>query len=304
MRTTRDRGLLVAELLQVTADFLQVPTAVFYAQMAGSGRLRAADSVGLEHPPPDLGPGEGVAGRAAASQAVVATGGAMAVPVHSGGRPFGVLAFSSPDSHRRFDDDEQAALVVLVGQAESAIETSFLHDETARLALTDGLTGLWNRRHFDLKMASELSRAVRFSEPFAIVFADIDHFKMVNDHRGHQAGDTVLIEVARRLSEVTREVDVVARYGGEEFALLLPRTGVPGALRLAEKIRDAVAASPFVVDDVPVDVTISVGVAAYPDHGPTGKEVMRSADQALYEAKAAGRNQVRQAADHEEGTRD
>ena len=141
-------------------------------------------------------------------------------------------------------------------QAETAIENSFLYEEAVRLSLTDGLTGLWNRRHFDLRLEAELSRAVRFSEPFAVVFVDLDQFKAVNDRHGHQAGDTVLVELARRLTEAVREVDLVARWGGDEFALLLPKTGLAGALRLAEKIRAGRSRdAPFRIDSRPVDST-------------------------------------------------
>ena len=111
----------------------------------------------------------------------------------------------------------------------------------------------------------------------------------MNDTLGHQAGDTVLIELARRLTDATREVDLVARLGGDEFTLLLPKTGLAGALRLAEKIRAAVGER--AVRDrrrVALDVTISVGVAAYPEHGSSGKELVAAADAALYRAKAGG----------------
>jgi diguanylate cyclase (GGDEF)-like protein len=164
-----------------------------------------------------------------------------------------------------------------------------------RLSLTDGMTGLWNRRNFDLRLESELSRALRFSEPFAVVFVELDQMKAVNDRWGHQAGDTVLIELARRLTEAVREVDVVARWGGDEFTLLLPKTGLDGALLLAEKIRSAVGTAPFRIDHGSLDITISVGVAAYPEHGSSGKDLVNAADAAMYQAKAKGRNRVEHA---------
>jgi two-component system, cell cycle response regulator len=179
-----------------------------------------------------------------------------------------------------------------VRQAETAIENSFLYEEAVRLSLTDGMTGLWNRRNFDLRLEAELSRALRFSEPFAVVFVELDQMKAVNDRYGHQAGDTVLIELARRLTEAVREVDVVARWGGDEFTLLLPKTGLAGALRLAEKIRSAVGDAPFRIDSGSLDITISVGVAAYPEHGSAGKDLVAAADGAMYRAKARGRNRV------------
>jgi diguanylate cyclase (GGDEF)-like protein len=223
----------------------------------------------------------------------------MAVPLRSGGHPFGVLAYYGRPVP--FDDEDVDALVILLRQAETAIENSFLYEEAVRLSLTDGLTGLWNRRNFDLRLESELSRAVRFSEPFAVVFVELDQMKVVNDRHGHQAGDTVLIELARRLSEAVREVDLVARWGGDEFTLLLPKTGLAGALLLAEKIRAAVADAPFRVDTGALDITISVGVAAYPEHGAAGKDLMAAADAAMYRAKARGRNRVEHAVAGETG---
>jgi diguanylate cyclase (GGDEF)-like protein len=174
-----------------------------------------------------------------------------------------------------------------------------LHEETRRLSITDGLTGVWNRRHFDMRCAEEVDRSVRFGDPFAIVLADLDWFKQVNDVHGHQAGDAVLVELAERLTAGSRDVDLVARYGGEEFAMILPRTDVDGAVRLARKLRETVAATPFPVGADVLDITMSVGVAVFPRHGGTAKEVVAAADAALYRAKAAGKNRV-EAAERQE----
>src|SRR4029077_5646301 len=114
-----------------------------------------------------------------------------------------------------------------------------------RLSITDGLTGLWNRRLFDLRINEELQRAVRFQEPFGLLLIDLDHFKRVHARFGHQAGDAVLVELARRLTDATREVDVVTRFGGEEFALILPKTPVQGTMRLAAKVREVVGGEAF-----------------------------------------------------------
>ncbi|MGI8984021.1 MAG: GGDEF domain-containing protein, partial [Acidimicrobiales bacterium] len=219
--------------------------------------------------------------------------GAMAVPVRSGGHSFGVLGYYGRESP--FEEEDVHSLEILVRQAETAIENSFLYEEAVRLSLTDGMTGLWNRRNFELRLESELSRALRFSEPFAVVFVELDQMKAVNDRWGHQAGDTVLIELARRLTEAVREVDLVARWGGDEFTLLLPKTGLDGALRLAEKIRAAVGTAPFRIDSGSLDITISVGVAAYPEHGASGKDLVNAADAVMYQAKALGRNRVEHA---------
>jgi len=319
LASTKDRQVMVSALLETTTTYLQATTGVFYVVVAGSERLRAletARSGGRSGPrvgaPAELA-GEMTGGLAGAAShlgtAVVwrpdsavarpspqepeAGGAAMAIPLRSGGHPFGVLAYYGRSVP--FDDDDTDAIAILVRQAETAIENSFLYEEAVRLSLTDGMTGLWNRRNFDLRLESELSRAVRFAEPFAVVFVELDQMKAVNDRHGHQAGDTVLIELARRLTEAVREVDVVARWGGDEFTLLLPKTGLPGALLLAEKIRSAAGTAPFRTDTGSLDITISVGVAAYPEHGSSGKELVAAADEAMYRAKAGGRNRVEHA---------
>jgi diguanylate cyclase (GGDEF)-like protein len=312
MASSHDRSVLIASLLRVTASYLDAPTAVFYVSVAGSERLRALDKVGIDDDVADLGPGEGIAGVAARERRVVVwppdedgppaagepghgAGTALAVPVRSGSNPFGVLAYYGRAHPRPYDADDVAMLSALVRQAEIAIDSSFLYDEATRLSLTDGLTGLWNRRHLALRIEAELSRAVRFGEPFSVLYCDLDGFKPVNDTLGHQAGDTVLIETARRLTDATREVDIVARPGGDEFTLLLPRTGLAGALRLADKIRTAIGSRPFDLDGTPIRVSVSVGVAAYPEHGSSGKELLAAADGALYRAKAEGRDRVEHA---------
>jgi len=183
----------------------------------------------------------------------------------------------------------------LMHQAETAIENTFLYEEATRLSITDGLTGLWNRRLFDLRMNEELQRAIRFQEPFGLMLVDLDHFKDVNDRYGHQAGDAVLVELARRLTDATREVDVVTRFGGEEFALILPKTPVQGTLRLAEKVREVVSNEPFATGNASIPVTVSVGAAGYPDHGLSTADLLAAADAALYRAKENGRNRVEEA---------
>ena len=310
MSSSHDRSVLIGSLLRVTSSYLDAPAAVFYVSVAGSERLRALDKVGIDNDVPDLGPGEGIAGTAARSREVVVwpptgrpgdaepAGGAetaLAMPVRSGSNPFGVLAYYGRTQGRPYDGDDVAMLSALVRQAEIAIDSSFLYDEATRLSLTDGLTGLWNRRHLALRIEAELSRAVRFGEPFSVLYCDLDGFKPVNDTLGHQAGDTVLIETARRLTDATREVDIVARPGGDEFTLLLPRTGLAGALRLADKIRTAIGTRPFDLDGTAIEVSVSVGVAAYPEHGSSGKELLAAADSALYRAKAGGRDRVEHA---------
>lgn len=316
--STRDRQVMVSALLQTTTTYLEASTGVFFIVVAGSERLRPMEKAGpgADAVVGELTGGIGLAGAASRLGMAVlwrrdggsvlpspkepeAGAGALAIPLRSGGHPFGVLGYYG--RRAPFDDEDVDSIEILVRLAETAIENSFLYEEAVRLSLTDGMTGLWNRRNFDLRLESELSRAVRFTEPFAVVFVELDQMKAVNDRHGHQAGDTVLIELARRLTEAVREVDVVARWGGDEFTLLLPKTGLGGALLLAEKIRAAVGNAPFRIDTGSLDITISVGVAAYPEHGSSGKELVAAADAAMYRAKAGGRNRVEHAEAGEAG---
>jgi two-component system cell cycle response regulator len=223
---------------------------------------------------------------------------ALAVPMRVGGRPYGVLSL-----HRRraFSDAEVSDVGALVAQAAAAVETSYRHDEARRLSLTDGLTGLWNRRQFELRAAQELERATRFGERFAVVLIDLDGFKAINDTYGHPIGDAVLVETAQRLSTHTREVDTVARYGGEEFVLLLPQTDAEGAGRVAEKVRAELAAQPVLTDAGPLTISLSAGVAAHPENGVSVEALVAAADGALYAAKAAGKNRIVHAEIHDRG---
>jgi diguanylate cyclase len=175
---------------------------------------------------------------------------------------------------------------------------SFLSDAT-RDASTDALTGLSNRRAFDAALRHAAGDAMNSGATLAFVLLDIDHFKMVNDHWGHPAGDEVLRQVAATLTRTVRGGDLVARYGGEEFAVILPRTGRRGALAVAENVREAVAAQPFCVStahgsDADMDcfsVTVSAGISCYVPGESLGHWLAR-ADVALYCAKHAGRNRV------------
>lgn len=160
-----------------------------------------------------------------------------------------------------------------------------------RLSVTDSLTELYNRRYLMDRLTAEVGRSSRHNHHFSVLMVDVDHFKRYNDACGHQAGDEVLIRVAGVLREAIREVDTAARYGGEEFVVLLPETGVGGAGEVAERIRARVAGEPFSGGQV----TLSIGVAEFPDHGNTSESVIASADSALYDAKSAGRNRVERA---------
>jgi diguanylate cyclase (GGDEF)-like protein len=163
--------------------------------------------------------------------------------------------------------------------------------ETQRLAVTDELTGLANRRKFREELARELERSRRFGLELALLMLDIDHFKQVNDTHGHPVGDQVLQAIAAVLGGGLRNIDLACRFGGEEFALLLPATPGADAVNVAERLRATVADQPLGPDGELV-VTLSAGVASYPTDGETAAELVRVADMRLYAAKQGGRNRV------------
>jgi diguanylate cyclase (GGDEF)-like protein len=165
------------------------------------------------------------------------------------------------------------------------------NEELETLSVTDGLTGLHNRRRLMESLTDEVRRSQRLKHTFSVLMVDVDHFKKYNDTFGHLAGDGVLARVAALLREATREVDDVARYGGEEFLVMLPETGMTEALEIAERVRARVAAEVFPGRRI----TVSIGVSEFPLYGNTPEEVIAAADEALYEAKREGRDRVRRA---------
>jgi diguanylate cyclase (GGDEF)-like protein len=167
--------------------------------------------------------------------------------------------------------------------------------ELERLATTDDLTGLCNRRHFLARADAELHRHMRERQPLALALFDIDHFKSVNDRFGHDVGDAVIRHVAAVCRSTVYESDILARFGGEEFVLLLPQTTGEDAVARAEVMRRRLEASPFDVDGAEVRVTISVGIAEASAASPRIGDLMKRADQALYRAKHDGRNLVQRA---------
>ena len=170
------------------------------------------------------------------------------------------------------------------------------HEAIYRMTIVDGLTGAYNMRYFHEQLESELARAHRYDRPHALVMIDIDHFKRVNDEHGHLVGDRVLERVAKLVQDRLRPSDVFARYGGEEFVILLPETDLTGAQTFADQIRKKLAQGPLEAGATTVAVTASFGVAER-EAGAGATTLLTHADACLYEAKAAGRNTVRPAAD-------
>ncbi len=166
-------------------------------------------------------------------------------------------------------------------------------DRSLELAVTDALTGLSNRRFLDHQLSVAMARHVRGGPAMSLLLLDIDHFKRVNDTYGHDVGDEVIREFARRLSLNVRAIDMACRYGGEEFVVLMPETQPADAMHIAERVRSQVAEAPFVLNDGrTLDVTVSVGVATSTGLGDTPEGLVKRADEGVYEAKTAGRNRV------------
>jgi diguanylate cyclase (GGDEF)-like protein len=199
-------------------------------------------------------------------------------------RTLGILYAEGPLQRKPYVEDDLLTLGVFADHAATAIANNTLFQE----ASTDALTRLDSRRQLEARLIEEVEFARRHGVPLSVIMVDVDHFKKINDGHGHQAGDEVLAEVARILRETVRKYDVCARYGGEEFTVVLPETHLSGAQVVAENIRRRVEGALFARERIPV--TVSLGIAEFPLHANTPEGLLRKADKALYEAKAAGRN--------------
>jgi diguanylate cyclase (GGDEF)-like protein len=216
----------------------------------------------------------------------------VAVPLLAEGRIIGVFNAESI-VRAAFGEQEVQTLELVARQVASVVRGAQLLEETRRLAVTDSLTGLHNRRHFTRQLDENVRRSARYGERLALVLLDVDFFKTVNDRFGHHVGDRALQLLAGTLKEAVRETDHTARIGGEEFALLLLRCDRNLALEISERVRRQIRN--LVIEELPeidMDLSASVGVAFFPDDGADPKTLMRVADDALYKAKRRGRDQV------------
>jgi len=196
------------------------------------------------------------------------------------------LSHSEPGA---FDEDHLRLLSLISGQAAAAIQKQLMFKELERLATTDSLTSLNNRRRFQELLADEVVRARRYLQEFSIVIMDIDDFKRINDSCGHKAGDEILAEFGALIKRCARASDVTARYGGDEFVMLLPCTAGDSAIAAAERIRAVVERCAFPRRK---KLTVSMGVASFPRDAEDGEELMAKADEALYAAKRLGKNKA------------
>ncbi len=189
---------------------------------------------------------------------------------------------------------ERACMLVydVTDQATSKLRIEGLNEKLEAISRVDGLTGLFNRRYWQERFELEYKLIFRTSKQVSVIILDIDHFKKVNDTYGHQAGDTVIKEVASVITQATRETDVCGRYGGEEFVVILPETTAEQANIVAERVRSMTESAVINHDGLDICVTISIGVAQFSEDYLTAMRWLEAADAALYNAKQAGRNRI------------
>lgn len=211
----------------------------------------------------------------------------VAVPLIAGNRLNGILVAEGVLA------DDVVRLIILANQFSMVLERIRLYELVQELAITDGLTGVFVRRYFLERLNEETDRARSFSTRLSFMMVDIDHFKRCNDKHGHLVGDVVLRETAAILKRNLREIDFIGRYGGEEFSIMLPETAKPDAILAGERLRRAVEASEIDAYDEKIPLTISIGIATFPDDTADPSQLIDRADQMLYKAKEEGRNTVK-----------
>ncbi len=217
------------------------------------------------------------------------------LPITTKEKPFGCLMVVS--ARNELCDTEKNFLSLFANQIELSVTIAGLFETIREQALTDPLTGVYNRRHFEDCLEREAERARRLNQPFSLITLDLDHLKSINDTYGHTAGDAAIVNIGQVLKRNARNIDIPSRFGGEEFGLVLPGIDVEGSLIAAERLRSA-------IEDTPVEgvgkITASIGVATFLKHTDDVHELFELCDQAMYKAKRDGRNQVKEAKKGEE----
>ena len=212
----------------------------------------------------------------------------MCVPLKVYDDTIGVINMSNKKEGKTFSREDLTIISTLADQAAVAINNARLYE----MAVTDGLTKLYIRRHFMQRFDDEYRRASRYGHQLSLLMLDIDHFKRFNDTYGHQAGDKVLVEAAKLYKRMVRSTDIVGRYGGEEFCILLPETYTKGAIAIAERLRQEMSNMTIMYKDAELKVTTSIGIATFPRDAKEPQDLIRKADIALYRSKEEGRNRV------------
>jgi len=222
------------------------------------------------------------------------TGNYLCIPLNALGESLGVLHLQAPsEPPERFADNLRNLAVIFSNHIALSLANLNLQETLSHQAIIDHLTGLFNRRYLGETLEREMRRSKRKDAPLALIMLDLDHFKRFNDTYGHEAGDNLLRALGIFLKNHIRQEDVPCRYGGEEFVLILPETTLAVALKRAEEIREKVPQLPVNQRGQLLEsATVSLGVAIFPDHGATGEELLRAADDAMYQAKRGGRDRV------------
>jgi len=216
------------------------------------------------------------------------------VPLISGDQIIGVLNVNDPGLEDYTNSDFEGRIVRVSRHLAISIHNTLLYEKVKDLSMRDSMTGLYNFRHFVETLRLEIAKAERYEEPLACIMLDIDNFKSVNDNHGHQVGDMVLKELARSVSLSVRSSDIPARYGGDEFIIVLPRTDKSLANRIAQRLMDLFSGKDIRVPTRKgsVRVTLSIGIACFPEDTKNMDELMKLADDSLYRAKREGKNRI------------
>jgi len=215
----------------------------------------------------------------------------IGAPLMSGMKVTGVLRMDSKKS-ASYTQDDLRLLNIISDLAAASMENAALYERTSRLAITDGLTGLYVQRYFKERLDMEFKKALRHKKGLSILMIDLDYFKACNDKYGHAAGDILLCRVSQALRENIAPGHIIARYGGEEFALILLMTDKRSAIGAAEVIRRKIEESVFVLRRDEIRITVSIGISSFPDDGDNPVTVLKKADANLYKAKQNGRNRL------------
>jgi diguanylate cyclase (GGDEF)-like protein/PAS domain S-box-containing protein len=230
----------------------------------------------------------------------------ICAPITAQGEVLGMLHLGWDPGHAAADDDEsqqtvdsrRMLVIRLVEHYALALVNLRLHNTLTRLSIRDPLTGLYNRRYMEASLEREIKRAKRRGASLGVIMVDVDHFKTFNDVHGHEVGDAILRKLGAFFEKSVRGEDIACRYGGEEFILILPDTGIDDLMRRAETMRTRAKEEVAVVQrGKTLTITLSMGVAVFPEHGASGEETLGAADQALYRAKSEGRDRIVKAAD-------
>ena len=213
----------------------------------------------------------------------------LGLPMVIEDRVIGVVLFSSLRENA-FSTYDRHVLSIMCNHVAASIAEAQAHAQVEKMAVTDGLTGIFNHRRFQERLSEEFARIGRHPEPFSLLLIDIDFFKKINDTFGHPAGDAVIKLVTKTLVKMVRKIDIVARYGGEEFVVLLLKSDADQAFQMAERIRKAVETASIQWQGKKITATISIGVAAQPEDATRREDLIAYADKALYASKQSGRN--------------